>query len=63
MDEICRGGCSIQCIAAMGKIPQIQCKQCLHIFHPECIQITPIGHGLFLCEVSFFCSLLTHSSS
>jgi len=37
---ISRGGiepCTIQCMLAMGTIPQLQCKKCLCLYHHECI--------------------------
>lgn len=32
--------CSIQCLPAMGMIPQLQCISCLCMYHPECVEAT-----------------------
>lgn len=46
--------CTIQCVLAMGTIPQLQCKKCLCLFHMECVR-RPGGGGPsvanYVCEV------------
>ncbi|XP_041781470.1 uncharacterized protein LOC121598535 isoform X2 [Anopheles merus] len=32
--------CTIQCIPAMGMIPQLQCMVCYCMYHPECVSAT-----------------------
>ncbi|XP_055592759.1 uncharacterized protein LOC129744313 isoform X2 [Uranotaenia lowii] len=32
--------CTIQCLPAMGMIPQLQCTSCLCMYHPECVEVT-----------------------
>ncbi|XP_058834738.1 uncharacterized protein LOC131691964 isoform X1 [Topomyia yanbarensis] len=32
--------CTIQCLPAMGMIPQLQCISCLCMYHPECVEAT-----------------------
>uniref|UniRef100_A0A182PSC0 F-box domain-containing protein n=1 Tax=Anopheles epiroticus TaxID=199890 RepID=A0A182PSC0_9DIPT len=32
--------CTIQCIPAMGMIPQLQCMVCFCMYHPECVNAT-----------------------
>lgn len=55
----CSGGfrgepCTIQCVLAMGTIPQLQCKKCLCLFHPECVQLHNYTKTFsqYICEVS-----------
>ncbi|CAG9810008.1 unnamed protein product [Chironomus riparius] len=43
--------CTINCLAALGKIPQLQCKVCLCLYHPECANKTANVDGTtFTCE-------------
>lgn len=53
VDEICRGACSIQCLPAMGKIPELKCKMCARMFHRECFPEAAKASGAFCCEVNF----------
>ncbi|XP_050093649.1 uncharacterized protein LOC126576427 isoform X1 [Anopheles aquasalis] len=32
--------CTIQCLPAMGMIPQLQCIVCYAMYHPECVTVT-----------------------
>uniref|UniRef100_A0A1B0DE12 Uncharacterized protein n=1 Tax=Phlebotomus papatasi TaxID=29031 RepID=A0A1B0DE12_PHLPP len=31
--------CTIQCVLAMGTIPQLQCRKCLCLYHHECVGV------------------------
>ncbi|XP_070490228.1 uncharacterized protein [Chironomus tepperi] len=43
--------CTINCLAALGKIPQLQCKICLCLYHHECANKTAnIDGTTFTCE-------------
>lgn len=45
--------CTIHCLAALGKIPQLQCKICLCLFHQECAKASANLDGTtFICEVT-----------
>ncbi|XP_055631357.1 uncharacterized protein LOC129771586 isoform X2 [Toxorhynchites rutilus septentrionalis] len=45
--------CTIQCIPAMGMIPQLQCISCLCMYHPECVEATTaeILARRFTCKI------------
>lgn len=45
--------CTIQCVRAMGTIPQLQCKKCLCLYHHECVGLgssTSIVES-YVCQV------------
>lgn len=46
--------CTIHCIPALGKIPQLQCKVCLCLYHHECAKksIADLADKGFTCEVT-----------
>lgn len=47
-----RESCSIQCVLAMGIIPQLQCRKCQFMYHQECIgKDGSRRSGSFVCEV------------
>jgi hypothetical protein len=58
--------CTIHCLPALGKIPQLQCTVCLCLYHHECAKKSnaDIDKGTpFTCEVKFatsFRRLRTH---
>lgn len=43
--------CTIQCPPALGKIPQLQCKVCLCLYHHECAKKSHVEGTSFTCEV------------
>ncbi|XP_062554499.1 uncharacterized protein LOC134219695 isoform X1 [Armigeres subalbatus] len=45
--------CTIQCLPAMGMIPQLQCISCLCMYHPECVEATTaeILARRFTCKI------------
>lgn len=45
--------CTIHCLPALGKIPQLQCKVCLCLYHHECAKKSHADteSGTFTCEV------------
>ncbi|XP_039434413.1 uncharacterized protein LOC120416667 isoform X1 [Culex pipiens pallens] len=45
--------CSIQCLPAMGMIPQLQCISCACMYHPECVEATTaeILARRFTCKI------------
>ncbi|XP_055535297.1 uncharacterized protein LOC129724426 isoform X1 [Wyeomyia smithii] len=45
--------CTIQCLPAMGMIPQLQCMSCLCMYHPECVGATTaeILARRFTCKI------------
>lgn len=44
--------CTIQCSAALGKVPQLQCKHCLCLYHHECAKFSAnLDASMFVCEV------------
>ncbi|XP_065081620.1 uncharacterized protein LOC135704122 isoform X2 [Ochlerotatus camptorhynchus] len=45
--------CTIQCLPAMGMIPQLQCVSCLCMYHPECVEATTaeILARRFTCKI------------
>lgn len=45
--------CTIQCLPAMGMIPQLQCTSCLCMYHPECVDATTaeILARRFTCKI------------
>ncbi|XP_058459203.1 uncharacterized protein LOC131435391 isoform X1 [Malaya genurostris] len=45
--------CTIQCLPAMGMIPQLQCISCLCMYHPECVDVTTaeILARRFTCKI------------
>uniref|UniRef100_A0A1Q3EZM6 Putative scf ubiquitin ligase skp2 component n=1 Tax=Culex tarsalis TaxID=7177 RepID=A0A1Q3EZM6_CULTA len=45
--------CSIQCLPAMGMIPQLQCISCTCMYHPECVEATTaeILARRFTCKI------------
>lgn len=46
--------CTIQCVLAMGTIPQLQCKKCLCLFHQECVGFHNFKGSVnhYICDVS-----------
>ncbi|KAG5673717.1 hypothetical protein PVAND_003738 [Polypedilum vanderplanki] len=42
--------CTIHCLSALGKIPQLQCKICLCLFHHECAKASENQNTTFICE-------------
>lgn len=47
--------CTIQCVRAMGTIPQLQCKKCLCLYHHECVGLGATSTiESYVCQVGDF---------
>ncbi|XP_059607831.1 uncharacterized protein LOC132255720 isoform X1 [Phlebotomus argentipes] len=44
--------CTIQCVLAMGTIPQLQCRKCLCLYHHECVGVERGANvdARYICE-------------
>ncbi|GAB0087940.1 uncharacterized protein DMENIID0001_023070 [Sergentomyia squamirostris] len=44
--------CTIQCVLAMGTIPQLQCTKCLCLYHHVCVGVerSPAVDGRYICQ-------------
>lgn len=44
--------CSIRCSTSMGLIPSLQCRVCLCLYHPECVDGKEFaGSDEYVCKV------------